>query len=302
MNVSKAPNEVPVNSDIRIVGDRASGKTTFMGALSYWPNAYRDTPILSVDPFNQETSRLVQQTQDILMRRDQFSRNKFIEDPEKLPLYSLWVELKPKFTHNPIKFLKKEPISFQVSCRDHPGELMENLRSNNRNDDKLQRYLDDLAEVSNILYMIDGKSFNKDQDARHAEKLKNLESELNLRLANKEDNIMGRYRIALVFSKFEQSEILGERTNLNVFIKKFSKTQTVLQRWREKWRCSTEIFACSSFGTMGRPPRPNFEKIDPGEKESYGVLARPDVWRPFGLVAPIYWLCTGKIDSRLRDI
>lgn len=300
MNVSKAPNEVPVNSDIRIVGDRASGKTTFMGALSYWPNAYRDTPILSVDPFNQETGRLVQQTQDILMRRDQFSRTKFIEDPEKLPLYSLWVELKPKLTHHPIQFIKKGTISFQVSCRDHPGELMENLRNNNGNDEKLQKYLDDLANVSNLLLLIDGKSFKNDEI--QAQTLRNLELELNLRLANREDNVMQRYRIALVFSKFEQSEILGERTNLNVFIKKFSKTQTVLQRWREKWNCHTEIFACSSFGTMGRPPRPNFEKIDPGETESYGVLARPDVWKPFGLVAPIYWLCTGKIDSRLRDI
>ena len=38
------------------------------------------------------------------------------------------------------------------------------------------------------------------------------------------------------------------------------------------------------------------------EAGTYGVIANPAVWRPFGLVAPIYWLYTGKDDRRLREI
>lgn len=45
---------------------------------------------------------------------------------------------------------------------------------------------------------------------------------------------------------------------------------------------------------VGNPPKPNFHKGSEGLKE-------PDAWRTFGLVAPVYWLLTGKTDSRLLD-
>ncbi|MBD2345667.1 hypothetical protein [Anabaena subtropica] len=51
----------------------------------------------------------------------------------------------------------------------------------------------------------------------------------------------------------------------------------------------------------GNSPQPNFKKQFRDDGGTYGVIANPSVWRPFGLVAPIYWLSTGKDDMRLRD-
>ena len=45
----------------------------------------------------------------------------------------------------------------------------------------------------------------------------------------------------------------------------------------------------------GNPPRPNVRMMQGGG----AVIDRPKFWRPFGLIAPIYWLYTGKEDSKL---
>ncbi|MFM7370240.1 MAG: hypothetical protein ACKO2Z_21115, partial [Sphaerospermopsis kisseleviana] len=66
--------------------------------------------------------------------------------------------------------------------------------------------------------------------------------------------------------------------------------------------CSINCFFCSTFGTKGTPPKPNFKKQIGNSGGTYGVIDKPRVWRPLGLVAPLYWLATGKEDKQLRDI
>ncbi|NMF66850.1 hypothetical protein DP113_13290 [Brasilonema octagenarum UFV-E1] len=80
---------------------------------------------------------------------------------------------------------------------------------------------------------------------------------------------------------------------------KFPETQKVFEKWSQLWGCKITYFACSSFGVMGQPPRPNFTFIRTDERGTIGVIRNSSQWKPFGLLAPIYWLHTGKHDPRL---
>ncbi|MFM7371194.1 MAG: hypothetical protein ACKO2Z_26075, partial [Sphaerospermopsis kisseleviana] len=65
-NASNLPLDIGGNQDFRVIGPRRSGKTAFMAALARWPNAKSDSPIVSVDPYNDEAGELINIAQDIL--------------------------------------------------------------------------------------------------------------------------------------------------------------------------------------------------------------------------------------------
>jgi hypothetical protein len=82
---------------------------------------------------------------------------------------------------------------------------------------------------------------------------------------------------------------------------KFWETHNFFQRWSQSWGCEMDYFACSSLGVIGNPPRPNFIVFHRNERGSIGGIKNPQEWKPFGLLAPIYWLHTGKHDPRLQQ-
>lgn len=109
---------------------------------------------------------------------------------------------------------------------------------------------------------------------------------------------LSSYRLAVVFSKFELPEMWLYRFELEKFMSlRFPRTKIVLQQWSQVWGCSLAYFTCSAFGTMGDPPRPNFQVIAKNDRGVMGVLRNPSLWKPFGLLAPIYWLSSGKQDA-----
>ena len=82
---------------------------------------------------------------------------------------------------------------------------------------------------------------------------------------------------------------------------KFPQSQNAFERWSKSWDCKIAYFACSSFGVMGNPPTPNCQVIHSDASGIFGVIKSPLFWKPFGLLAPLYWLHTGKIDPRLQQ-
>ncbi|HEY9706347.1 MAG TPA: hypothetical protein V6C58_28180, partial [Allocoleopsis sp.] len=55
-----------------------------------------------------------------------------------------------------------------------------------------------------------------------------------------------------------------------------------------------KFFAISTFGVLDRTdPRPN--RIILTNDDSAAVLREPNVWDPYNIIAPIYWLDTGKM-------
>lgn len=283
------------NGEIRIIGGRSSGKTTLMAALAYWPNGNpQNSPIQSVEPFDTETAQLIDMAQDILENGQQLPPSRLGQQS----LYSLIIQLKANFLLNPLAATIGRNIRLQVSCREYSGELVEQLR-NNLDDLNLNNYLDDCALASGLLVLIDGTSM---LDREYAQALDKLQSELNFRLTNNNRD-KRKYRIAFVFSKAEHPQVWNYQKNIKQFIGlRFPKTQIALQNWRRIWGCQVACFFCSAFGTMGDPPQPNCKIIHQDDKATRAVIYRPQFWKPFGLIAPIYWLHTGQGDVRLRQI
>ncbi|MEW6498115.1 MAG: hypothetical protein AB1589_37285 [Cyanobacteriota bacterium] len=295
----RLPRDLPGSPDIRIVGPRSSGKTTFMAALARWPNAKPDSPIQSVDPFDDETGRLIAMAQDILENGMAMAPNRHAEDANELPLYTVLVQLKPAFLTNPMLRLSRGNIRFQVSCREYSGELIKDLRGSGTSEIALSNYLDDCADASGLLLLLDGTA---KEDRLYAQAFAKLQAELNWRLTGNNRDLRS-YRIAVVFSKAEQAKVWIHRYNVQKFVNlNFRQTQETLQKWSRDWGCPVNYFLCSAFGMKGKPPTPNVHVETRDREGTFGVIDKPQVWRPFGLVAPIYWLHTGQDDQRLRKI
>ncbi|MDZ8105248.1 MAG: hypothetical protein RM338_06425 [Nostoc sp. DedQUE12a] len=297
-SASNPPLDLPGNQDIRIIGPRSSGKTAFMAALAYWPNADPDSPIQSVDPYDNASGDLIGMARDILADGRELASTDAGENADSLPIYTLLITLKPRLLNHPIPALKNKSIRIQVSCREYPGEIIKDLRNISSSNSLLDSYLDDCATASSLLLLIDGTAKQSDKD--YAQALENLQKQLSDRLSLDTARLRN-YRIAVVFSKCEQAEVRVYWKNINNFANlKFPAVQTVVNKWRTLWGCSTNYFFCSAFGTKGINPQPNFKIRNRDKNGIYGVIDNPKVWRPLGLVAPLYWIQTGQEDPRLK--
>ena len=273
--------------EFKMIGDRASGKTTYLAALAYWPNSLQSntSPILEVEPYDSKTKELIDMAESIL-RGDELP-------PTEQPIsYSLTVKLKPNFVDK----LTKKPPDIRVSCTDYPGEFFQNIRTN---DPIVDNYLnDDLESATGLILLIDGTASKTDED--YSQGIKQLETKLNLRLANTPKRLKN-YRIAVVISKAELPELWGSLDNLPDFInRKFPYTQRALDHWKKEWTCQIEYFSCSAFGWMGTINEPNVRVIQKAGEATKAVIADSNVWKPGGLVQPIFWLKTGYSHQQLK--
>lgn len=273
--------------EFRMIGDRASGKTTYLAALAYWPISLQsnNSPILRVEPFDANTEVLINMAENILRQGDE------LPSTEEPILYSLIVELKQNFVDR----LTGNPARIRISCVDYPGEFFRNLRTNNT---IVDTYLNDLQSAAGLLLLIDGTS-QTDED--YARAINQLETRLNRRLANTPNRIKN-YRIAVVISKAELPQLWGGIDDLSGFInRRFSYTQNALNGWKNEWKCQIEYFSCSAFGWMGTRNEPNVTGIKRETGATKAIIADPNVWKPGGLVQPIYWLQTGHRHSQLKN-
>jgi Caspase domain len=291
------PQKVPLDlgcCDFRIIGPRASGKTTFLATLGYAPNLNSNHVIREIVPRSEDARDLISKAENILEQGLQLEPTDFRYGDDEL-YYSLLVTLKPHFCNNPIAWLINQESRITLSARDYSGELIEHLQG--RNQDKFfVDFLNDCSLASGILVMIDCTT--SDYDRKYSRSFTTFQREICYQFKRGGRNLKN-YRIAIVLSKFDQSEAWNDRNQVENFVKaKFPQTRKVFHNWSKNWGSPVKYFACSAFGMYGEPPRPNFI----GNEEAMGVIANPNQWQPFGLIAPIYWLCTGKIDFRLRDI
>lgn len=276
--------------DIRILGPRPSGKFTFIAALASFPNAgENNSPILSIEPLNNEAQRLVQMTQDLMRHGMCFSPMHVGSEP----LCRIAITLKSKL--NLIALVISYETKLDFFCKPYAGELFDSL-NNNTEATYINEYLDDLATVRQIIFLIDSTS---KLDYESAQAIRVLENKLNSRLTST-DKL--NYRIAVVFSKFEQPEAWIYRFNLDKFTAlKFPQVKSTILDWSNSWKCCSKYFACSAYGITGNPPVANTTDISRGKSGTFAVLKESSAWQPFGLLSPIHWLLTGKHDRRLDD-
>ena len=281
------PTLLDTSANLRVVGDRRSGKTTYMASLAYWPNANPGSAVQSVNPIGEGGDELIAKAQNILEQGLALEATEPAQDESDLKDYAITICLKQQFA--------KDNIKLNINCKDYAGEFFADL-IHKANDPILQIYLEDCLLAEGILFLLDGTSHRKESE--YAQGLEKF-----LMALDRVDLEAKKRRIALVLGKCEQPELWVNRHQpRELAAMRFSKVKRVLDNWTEMGGGGVDYFATSAFGMLGSQyPEPNSKRLDRTREGTRSVLKDPKRWRPFGLVAPIYWLCTGQRHKQLEQ-
>ncbi len=279
------------SATLRVIGDRTAGKTTYMAALAYWPNANPDSPVQTVVPVGENGQELIQQARNILEQGLNLEPTPLDSTVDDLKDYTISINLKNEYT-----WLERK-VKLTINCKDYSGEFFRDLLYK-AGDPSLEAYLEDCLIASGILFLIDGTSYRKD-----SEYATGMERFL-LELDRSELNPGHKRRIALVMTKCEQPELWVNRHKPDYIIdSRFPQVKQKLENWSKNSQGEVNYFITSAFGVLGNQyPEPNAVKTQRLQEGTKAVLKDPKRWRPFGLVSPIYWLCTGKRHKQLDQI
>ena len=297
-----ASSPIAENANIRVIGDRGSGKTAYLASLAYQtrsPNRSLDSPIESINATGDQIAgnELIKFAQDILEQGLELEATKVDKNAtvDTVKDYQLRITLKNQFSWNSSLFGSR-PVQLDINCKDYSGEFFLDL-INKKADPWLDDYLDDCKFASGILLLIDGTAYR--MDALYAQGIENFFASLDHRQF---DETPALKRIAVALNKCELPELWVNRHEAKELIKRrFPLTSQKLMRWDNNVR-QVDFFTISAFGTLGKEfPEPNTTILKRDRGGTSCVIRKPKLWRPFGLVSPIYWLCTGKRHTTLDE-
>jgi hypothetical protein len=298
IKTAKAEAEVTQsNAVIRVIGDRASGKTTYMAALARFPNANPDGAIQDITAIG-DGNELISKAQNILEQGLELEPTDLQPNAENVSDYQLSITLKGRFSlKSPRTSLPGSMSKLNISCKDYAGEFFSDLLYQ-ANDDKLTSYLKDCSDATGIMFLLDGSASRKDADyATGIEKFLKM-------IAARSGNSSELRRVALVLSKCELPELWMKRKQpKDLAHQQFKQVCAKLQGWESTTNsAAVEFFATSAFGVVGsRFPEANSKEQRRDRGGVTSVLKDTKHWRPFGLVSPIYWLCTGERHNQLDE-
>ncbi|MBV5261880.1 hypothetical protein FLX56_26050 [Synechococcus moorigangaii CMS01] len=290
------PEPEQLSASVRIIGDRKSGKTTYMAALARWPNADPETSVVQqVFAINEDGEDLIQRAQDVLEQGDQLEGTPLDADVDDVKDYGISIVLKQQFSWRNLANGNSSLASMNVNCKDYSGEFFSDVLYKTGSP-LLEDYLEDCVQANGLMLLVDGSSYRNDNS--YATGLERFLTEL-----DRTDLDVTHRRIALVMTKCEQSDLwINSHQPAELARLRFPKVLGKLRAWERRSAGTVDCFATSAFGMLGRlKPAPNMRKIRrnrDGLQES--VLKNPSKWKPFGLVAPIYWLCTGERHKELE--
>jgi hypothetical protein len=261
------------------------GLTTYLLTLSYHNQHQIKSKKISscrVIPTNPEAYNLKEDAKCFLLNDSScLSVNigqKGLYNP--FPFYAYTVEFKAN-----LFWSKPQRVYFTV--QDLPNEIFENIEKSLKENRYSGRFF---LNVQGYLIVMDGTSYRSDQN--YADSIKKV-----LQSFPDRNNLP---RIAFAISKCELPQLWVNRDNPRGMAKNlFPKMYAVLENWSDKENGQVEYFATSAFGVLGRGEylEPNSRIIRSEHFKTSGTMAvikNPNEWTPFGLVEPLYWLCTGK--------
>ncbi len=285
---------VQSNAVLRVIGDRAAGKTTYMASLARWPNADPSSPVQTVTSINEEGSELVTKAQNILEQGLELEPTRLDASALDVKDYTLSIALKGQFSwKNSQVSLSSQLLTLNISCKDYAGEFFTDLLHQAGNS-QLEDYLEDCLQATGIMFLIDGTTYRKDSE--YANGLDKF-----LMAVDRTEMIAAKRRIALVLTKCEQTDLWVNRHQPAYLASaRFPQVHRKLQSWQQLGAGNVDYFTTSAFGMLGtRFQEPNSKQLSRSRDGTTSVLKDPKRWRPFGLVAPIYWLCTGDRHKEL---
>ncbi len=295
---AKKRNQKSRPANIAIIGPRPSGKFTYLASFAYFTNMVKNSPIKCIIS-NPETKDLIRETQDVLMKQRNFKAMSAVQSIFEYPYYYFSLSIKNKLYLNPFKNTKiKSQGEFSCACRPLPGEFFDAVGNKSPEDRYTERTLDFIKDLTvtykAIILLADSNLPEKDEI-----------------IANTLNNIQpyilpeNQQRIALVFSMFETPKLQQYRNDIENFAEMFfPRTVNALDDLIEYKNCDIAYFACSAFGFLEEDGQlvPNVQYYGEEDWSHFGVIKDPKRWKPFGVVAPIYWSLTGEHDKRLLKI
>jgi len=273
-------------NEIRIIGSKKAGKTTYLSALLRLPEELqKQFPGLAITPMANDTEKLIEATKNIIEKGAVFSGTDIGNEPDfhfqiKIPVTT-----------------KASSITLDLVVKDYAGELFE-MAAQPHNWSELTPYFDDWCTARSWMIMLTDWQLDKDS-REYKPALEKLVNELNER-ANINSELQN-LRIAVVMTKCERGELWPCRLDPeeDLFKVRLPQTYQILTSKLQPHRL--RFFACSSFGVLSdrpgeRDPRPNrYIPTDGSSAEFNAFLRDPDAWKPYGLISPLYWLSTGRM-------
>lgn len=266
--------------NIRVIGPRGSGKTTYLAALAYWPDKRRSgnkAHHFTIQALNDDTRELADKAENIIQEGGSLEPTAVAGGIDSLPFYSFRIEVKQN--------LKKVEINLAV--RDYPGEIFEELESGNKKS-LHEEFIDEclMRDVNGCLILL--TDWKKGTDRFYSRVLRKF---TDLMDSHDRGNDL---RIAIAMSKCERGELWPGRLDpeIDLFGVHLPETKAILKaKINPK---NLNFYAISTFGVLRRnDPRPN--RVDElGTNGRHSVLRNTFVWRPYGMISPLYWLSTGK--------
>lgn len=264
--------------NICVIGPRNSGKTTYLAGLAYWPDKQRrnhKSSSFSVEA-NGEAKILEEIAENIICQGESLPPTPIPQNIYDAPLYQFQIK---------VSTLLKKNEEINLVVRDYPGEVFEELESGFSSELSEEFVNESLKEdIEGCLILLSDWT-RDDQYSKMLNKYIDL-MDIKSRLNN--------LRLAVVMSKCERGELWSGRleAEMDIFAVHLPKTQRVL---RENIQPKNlQFYALSTFGVLGKKdPRPNRKDIV-GTSGSNAVLRESARWQPYNMIAPLYWLSTGK--------
>jgi hypothetical protein len=279
---------------VTIIGPRSSGKTTYLAGLAYFPqktqeeNKNNPKYEVRVDD-SEDAAKLVRDAKNILLNGSSFKPTllDFKQAKERPKSYS--------FTIN-INYPQKETINLQTT--DFPGEGLERIT------DKTSEYREYLEERltekdSSFLILLS----NWEDDNEISETIEVFKNIISFKVAQED---WQNLRFAVAMNKCERGELWPSRIEpeRDLFHKYLSHTTTELHQLVKQFGIPNDnlkFFAMSTFGVIkDDDPRPNrkdeikIARTAANDEVRISTLKEPKIWKPYGMISPLYWLATKK--------
>lgn len=266
--------------NIRVIGPRGSGKTTYLAALAYQPvQPGGKVKNYKVQAINEDTRKLAEKAESIIIEGESLEPTgvwaKTIDD---IPVYSFNIQIQTLFQG-------KQNINLVV--RDYPGEIFDELELGFISPIQTE-FIDECLTKDVVGCLILLTEWKKGTDKHYSRVLQRFTELM---------DVQGRIndlRLAVAMSKCERGELWPGRLDpeLDLFGARLPKTIAVLKEKIPPRNLS--FYAISTFGVLGRNnPRPN--RVEEwGTNGRNSVLREANRWQPYNLISPLYWLSTGR--------